>query len=56
LSPITALGQPFDPNLHQAVAVDRESGQAKGMIVAEVKKGFYLKGRLFRAAEVVVAE
>jgi molecular chaperone GrpE len=51
----TALGQPFDPRLHEALA-QLEAEQAEpGTVVAEHGRGFLLNGRLLRPALVAVA-
>lgn len=51
LSPIVALGEPFDPNLHEAVM----SGNGEdGVVVEEVQKGYKFKDRVIRPTKVVV--
>ncbi len=51
LSPIKALGEPFDPNLHEAVM----HGKGKeGMVVQELQKGYRLHERVIRPAMVVI--
>lgn len=56
LERIQAIGQRFDPNIHDAVQQQETSEQAPGTIVAEVVPGYTLGGRLLRAAMVVVAK
>ncbi len=51
LTPIEALGKPFDPNLHEAVRQDKG---AEGIIIEEVQKGYKLHDRVIRPAMVVV--
>lgn len=51
LSPIKALGEPFDPRLHEAAA-QREGEE--GMVVGELKKGYKLFDRVIRPTTVVV--
>ncbi len=51
LSPIDALGKPFDPRYHEAIM--RRSGD-DGMVVEEVQKGYSLNGRVLRPSMVVV--
>lgn len=54
---IEALGQPFDPNLHQAVqTLPLEEGQEPDEIVQELQKGYILHDRILRPAMVVVAQ
>jgi len=51
LSPIKALGEPFDPNLHEAVRQDKGK---EGIVIEEVQKGYKLYDRVIRPAMVVV--
>jgi molecular chaperone GrpE len=53
--PIQALGEPFDPHRHLAVATSRESGAADGTVVAEELRGYLAGDRVLRHAEVMVA-
>ncbi len=57
VEPIEALGQPFDPNLHEAVAFDDNSAGADHTdTVAEVySKGYKMKDRVIRPAMVKVS-
>lgn len=56
LKEIPCVGLPFDPAVHQAVAVvDAKKGQAPNTIVAEHEKGYYLHDRVLRPAMVTVA-
>ena len=51
LTPIKALGEPFDPNLHEAVM----HGKGKdGIVVEELQKGYKLYDRVIRPTMVVV--
>jgi molecular chaperone GrpE len=53
---IDALGKPFDPSLHEAMA-QVESGTVPPNTVIEVlEKGFQLRDRLVRPARVIVAK
>ena len=51
LSHIKALGEPFDPNLHDALM--HVKGQ-EGMVVEEVQKGYKLRDRVIRPTKVLV--
>ena len=52
---IPSVGLPFDPAVHQAVAlVDAKEGQEPNTIVAEHEKGYYLYDRVLRPAMVTV--
>ena len=52
---IEAGGQPFDPNLHEAIS-QQESDQPPGTVVAVLQKGYRAGDRLLRPAMVVVAK
>lgn len=54
LRPVEALGHPFDPNLHDAVATVRDSGQPPDTVVAELQRGYFFRDRLVRPALVRV--
>ncbi len=51
LAPIKAVGEPFDPNLHEALRQDK--GQ-EGIVIGELQKGYMLYDKLLRPAQVVV--
>ena len=51
LSPIKALGEPFDPNLHEAAMYGKGS---EGIVIEELQKGYKLHDRVIRPARVVV--
>lgn len=53
---IPALGQAFDPNFHEAVGVDPDSGAESGTITAVLQRGYQQGGRVLRPALVRVAE
>ena len=48
-------GQPFDPQLHEALSIQVASAAEPGSVVEVVQKGYQLNGRLLRPARVVVA-
>lgn len=54
--PIHAIGAPFDPNLHQAMAQVETAEQPPGTVVSEFQRGYLLQERLLRPALVVVAK
>jgi molecular chaperone GrpE len=53
---VNAVGNPFDPNLHEAVAHEPSPDLADGTVVRQLRKGFKLKDRLIRPASVVVSK
>jgi molecular chaperone GrpE len=56
VEPISAAGQPFDPNLHQAVQTVQSEDVPENHVVDEFQRGYRLKGRLLRPAMVTVAK
>lgn len=53
---IGAVGEMFDPSVHEAVAVEAADGSEKeGMVTGELQKGYMLGDRVLRAAKVKVA-
>lgn len=53
--PFESVGEPLDPNRHEAIATLPSETVEEGRIANEVKKGWMLNGRLLRAAQVVVS-
>jgi molecular chaperone GrpE len=49
------MGQPFDPNLHEAIS-QQESDATPGTIVQVLQRGYRSGDRLLRPALVVVAK
>jgi molecular chaperone GrpE len=50
------VGEPFNPELHQAMSVQESTEVAPGTVVTVVQKGYVLNGRLLRPAMVIVAK
>jgi len=55
VTPIDAAGQPFDPNLHEAIS-QIESDAPTGTVVQVLQRGYRMGDRLLRPALVVVAK
>jgi molecular chaperone GrpE len=55
VTPIEALGQPFDPALHEAMAQVPDGSQPPNTVVQVFQRGHQLRGRLLRPARVVVS-
>ena len=56
VQPIEALGRPFDPYKHEAVAEVETIEEPDGYVVEEVRRGYMFKERLLRATVVKVAK
>jgi len=52
---ISAVGQPFDPEKHEAMAQVESENHAPNTVIEEHHKGYLLKDRLLRPALVTVA-
>ena len=52
---VDAMGQPFDPNLHEAIS-QQESDQPAGTVIQVLQRGYRAGERLLRPALVVVAK
>jgi molecular chaperone GrpE len=53
--PIAAVGEYFDPHLHEAVATDESSGFPANTITGELLRGYRVGDKIIRAAMVKVA-
>jgi len=51
---IEALGQPFDPNFHEAISQVPNAEQSPGSVLYETQIGFKLNDRVVRPTQVVV--
>jgi molecular chaperone GrpE len=57
LKPMQAKGQPFDSELHEAIAnIPAPSDDLKGKIIDDVEKGYLLNEKVVRFAKVVVGQ
>lgn len=48
-------GEPFDPQVHEAMTMQPSESAEPGSVLAVVQKGYQLNGRLLRPARVIVA-
>ncbi|MHA6483707.1 nucleotide exchange factor GrpE [Paenibacillus sp. strain BS8-2] len=55
LKPIEAVGQPFNPEFHQAIMQVESDQYEEGYVVEEVQKGYMLKEKVLRPAMVKVS-
>jgi molecular chaperone GrpE len=53
---IDAVGQVFNPNIHEAIAQEENAEIEEGHVIRQVRKGYRLKDRLIRPANVVVSK
>ncbi|MBN2057585.1 MAG: nucleotide exchange factor GrpE [Candidatus Saganbacteria bacterium] len=52
---IPALGQAYDPNVHEAIMQQEHDGP-EGIIIEEAQKGYTLHGRVIRPSMVIVSK
>jgi molecular chaperone GrpE len=55
LQPIEAVGQKFDPNLHEAIAHQPSAEVPEEHVISQTRRGYRLKDRLLRPSAVVVS-
>ncbi|AEW77144.1 nucleotide exchange factor GrpE [Aggregatibacter actinomycetemcomitans] len=55
IEPVGAVGEVFDPELHQAISMQPAEGFQSNQITAVLQKGYLLNGRVIRPAMVMVA-
>jgi len=56
VTPIEALGRPFDPALHEALSHVPGSGRPEDEVVAELRRGYRIRDRVLRPALVAVSD
>jgi molecular chaperone GrpE len=54
VEPIESVGEPFDPELHEAVDTEVTDGEMDGKVIEEYSRGFRMGDRLLRPARVKV--
>jgi molecular chaperone GrpE len=55
LQPIAAIGQKFDPNLHDAIAHEPSDAVPENHVIRQTRRGYRFKDRLLRPSSVVVS-
>lgn len=55
LEPIDAVGQKFDPNLHEAIAHEPSEQVPEEKVIRQTRRGYRFKDRLLRPSAVVVS-
>ncbi|GFN30312.1 nucleotide exchange factor GrpE [Paenibacillus xylaniclasticus] len=55
LKSMEAVGQPFDPEYHQAVMQEQSEEHEAGIVLEELQKGYMLKDKVLRPAMVKVS-
>jgi molecular chaperone GrpE len=55
LKPMETVGEPFNPEYHQAVMQEQSADHEEGIILEELQKGYMLKDKVLRPAMVKVS-
>jgi molecular chaperone GrpE len=55
ISVLDPEGQPFNPDLHEAMVAQPTADHPAGTVLAVIQRGYVLNGRLLRPARVVIA-
>lgn len=53
---VDPLGEPFDPQLHQAMSIQENTETESNTVIAVMQKGYTLHGRVIRPAMVMVSK
>ena len=53
---IDAIGEPFDPNIHEALAMEETDAMEPNMVLREFQKGYLYRDRLLRPSKVIVSK
>ena len=56
LTPIEAIGGPFNPNQHEAVFATESDDVPEGDVIEEFRGGYQLHDQILRAAQVIVSK
>jgi molecular chaperone GrpE len=56
VQPIEAVGEIFDPKLHEAISVKEDSTLDDNKIITELRKGYILKDRVIRPSLVEISK
>jgi len=53
--PLDAIGEPFDPNFHQAVSQEESDEHPDSTVTKELQKGYLINDRLLRPSMVIIS-
>ncbi|HYL66197.1 MAG TPA: nucleotide exchange factor GrpE [Nitrosopumilaceae archaeon] len=56
ITPIEAVGEIFDPQLHEAISVKKDPSLDDNTITAEIRKGYILQNRVIRPSLVEISK
>lgn len=53
---IESVEEPFDPNIHEAIAMEETDAMEPNLVLREFQKGYFYKDRLLRPSKVIVSK
>ena len=56
VTPIEAQGEPFDPNVHEAMLQEHSDEYPEGAVMEEIRKGYLMNGQVLRPTVVKVSQ
>lgn len=56
VKPIESVGQPFNPEIHDAISVVETEDVQENIVVEELRKGYFYKDKVLRASLVAVSK
>ena len=56
VKPVVSTGEPFDPNFHEALAMEASRDVPEQVVLQEFEKGYLYKDKLLRPAKVIVSK
>ena len=56
VKPFESVGEPFDPERHEAMAQQEHDEYEENTVIEEYQKGYFLKEKLLRPARVIVSK
>lgn len=56
VKPVASQGEPFDPNFHEALAMEASKDVPEQVVLQEFEKGYLYKDKLLRPAKVIVSK
>jgi len=54
LERVKAIGEPFDPNFHEAISESEDNTKESGIVLKELQNGYILNHRLIRPSMVII--
>ena len=56
VKPIEAVGEPFDPNMHEAITMEPSDEYDSEVVIREMQKGYMIGDQVIRPSLVVISQ